>query len=499
MAATIPLKVSTRTAADEELRKCEAELAELQSLAQLGTWSWDIKTDTVTWSDELYRIFGLQPQQFPATYEAFLACIHPEDRGHTQDHVEEALRTREPYVDRRRVVRPNGEIRVVEARGTVVCDENGEPIRLFGTSQDVTERERVEAALRQSEERYRELFENSRDAIYVHDLNGRYVSVNRAAEALSGYNREEVLGKHYSNFVLPTQLKTVRENFCRKLDVPIETTYETQMVCKDGTRKSVEVSSRMIYRDGEPVGVQGTVRDITERKRAQRALQTYSRRLVHAQEAERESIARELHDEIGQALTAISMNLEWIHRSGAVQESALPRIRESIGVIDDALRRVRELSFELRPSLLNDLGLAAALSWYAERFSARTGIAAKVIDNLPKSDRIQRAVETACFRIVQEALTDTARHSRATEAVVNLERTTNSFLKLTISDNGVGFLTGTELDGHASLALGLRGMEERALAVGGSVKISSEPDKGTQVLLMVPIGPFPPASHQGFS
>ena len=124
--------------------------------------------------------------------------------------------------------------------------------------------------LRESEALYRELFENSPDAIYVHDLNGRYLLVNRAAEELSGYSREEILGKHYSNFVLPGYLKTVRENFCRKLDVPLETTYETEIQCKDGTRKPVEVISRIIYRNGEPAAVQGIVRDITDQKRIQR-------------------------------------------------------------------------------------------------------------------------------------------------------------------------------------------------------------------------------------
>jgi PAS domain S-box-containing protein len=216
---------------------------------------------------------------------------------------------------------------------------------------ELTESQRlaqVETALRDSEERYRELFENSRDAIYIHDLNGRYTSVNRAAEELTGYSREEILGRHYSNFVLPTYLKTVRENFCRKLDVPLETTYETEIACKDGKRKPVEVTSRMIYRNGEPAGVQGTVRDISERKRAQRALQTYSRRLVNAQEAERENIVRELHDNIGQSLKAISLNLKAIQTSGEVNESALSRLGETIDVLEDVLRRVRELSSESR-------------------------------------------------------------------------------------------------------------------------------------------------------
>src|SRR5437667_6492731 len=174
---------------------------------------------------------------------------------------------------------------------------------------------RAQRALHESEERYRELFENSRDAIYVHDLTGRYVSVNRAAETLSGFTRDEILGTHYSNFITPKHLKNARESFCIKLDAPIETTYEAEIICKNGEARSVEVSSRMIYKDGLAIGVQGTARDITERKRAQEVLQTYSRRLLEAQEAERQNIARELHDEIGQILTAVSLNLHSIQKA----------------------------------------------------------------------------------------------------------------------------------------------------------------------------------------
>ncbi|HEV8589040.1 MAG TPA: PAS domain S-box protein [Pyrinomonadaceae bacterium] len=598
---------------EEQLRQREVELAEAQRLAHVGSWTWDVRGDTVTWSDELYRIFGLHPQEFPATYEAFLACIHPDDREATRSIVETSLRTGKPYLDRRRIVRPDGEIRVVEAHGSVVFDEHGAPIHMFGTSQDITDRERVEAALREaqqryrdildnlhegvfqttpegtfitanralvqmlgfasehelietrrdiaqqhyvnpadrdefkrridlvgkvtgfefecyckdgrriwlsengrvvrandghvlyyegtarditdrkqaesalreSEERYRELFENSRDAVYVHDMSGRYTSVNHAAEELTGYAREEIIGKHYSNFIAPNYLREARESFCRKLDLPIETTYEAEVICKDGTRKPVEVSSRMIHRNGAPIGVQGTVRDVTERKRAQRTLQTYSRRLIQAQEAERESIARELHDQIGQALTAINMNLQWIRRSGAVLPAGQPRIKESIEVIDETLQRVRELSLELRPSLLDDLGLAAALRWYATRFSARTGILTEVTGDL-QNDGIHRAVQTACFRIVQEALTNAARHSRAKRALVTLEER-DQRLQLGISDDGVGFDAQLIINSSSSFALGLRGMQERALAVNGQLHIDSKVGGGTRIVVVVPL------------
>ena len=369
--------------------------------------------------------------------------------------------------------------------GRAVFGTDGGIMYYEGTAQDITKRKLVENALRESEERYRELFENSRDAIYVHDLNGRYTSVNRAAEELSGFSRDEIIGRHYSNFIAPNYLREARESFCRKLDVPVETTYEAQVICKDGSRKAVEVSSRMMYRNGEPIGIQGTVRDITERKRAQRALQTYSQRLIQAQEAERESMARELHDEIGQSLTAISMNLEWIRRSDPISPAATERIQESIEVIDDTLGRVRELSLELRPSLLDDLGLATALSWYAERFSTRAGIEIEVSGELPP-DGIQRAVQTTLFRITQEALTNIARHARATKAWVALAESDRN-LRLTISDNGVGFDAASFLNGSAGMALGLRGMQERADAANGSVFINSTPGSGTEVIVEVPI------------
>jgi len=166
-------------------------------------------------------------------------------------------------------------------------------------ARDITEGKRAEAALRQSEERYRELFENAKDAIYVHDLSGRYVLKPRRRKTFWLRTRRD---HRQTLFELcrARDLKYVRTNLCKKLDEEGETTYEVDVITKDRRRVPVEVNSRLIYENGQPIGVQGTARDITERKRAQEALQVYSRRLIEAQEAERQSLARELHDEIGQ-------------------------------------------------------------------------------------------------------------------------------------------------------------------------------------------------------
>ena len=343
----------------------------------------------------------------------------------------------------------------------------------------------IEPAHEASEAHYRELFENCRDAIYVHDLSGRYTLVNRAAEQLSGYQREEILGKHYSNFVAPRHLKEARENFCRKLDVPIETTYEAEVVCKNGTRIQVEVSSRMIYENGEAVGVQGTVRDITERKRAQEILHTYSHRLIEAQEAERQNIAQELDDEISHVLAELRGKLSLIQNETEASR-VQSQVVEAIERVDEALVQVRDLSLDLRTSQLDELGLVAALRWYVTRYTMRSGIVAEVIGDSAMGS-LPHEVETACFRIAQEALANTARHSRATKATVHLERRKGQ-LHLTVHDNGIGFNSRKLLDGTTSAgAPGLRGMQERALAIRAQIEINSKPGSGTDIILDVPL------------
>ena len=273
-------------------------------------------------------------------------------------------------------------------------------------------------------------------------------------------------------------------NLCKKLDLEGETTYEIELVRKDRSRVPVEVSSRLIYENGKPVGIQGVARDISDRKRAQNALRTYSQRLIEAQEAERQVIARELHDEIGQVLTAVRMNLQSL--ASSIQSGSQPSaVDDSLVIVDEALDRVRELSLNLRPPVLDNLGLNSALRWYVDRYAQRSGIVADLQTDLEDGRRLRVELETACFRIVQEALTNIARHAQATHVLVSL-RCINKSLDLKIIDNGVGFDLGTLTKDSAS-ALGLRGMEERAVGAQGHLKIDSAPMRGTELRASFPL------------
>jgi PAS domain S-box-containing protein len=351
----------------------------------------------------------------------------------------------------------------------------------------IAERNRVEAALRQSEERYRELFENARDAMYVHDLEGTYTSINHAAEKLSGYSRDEILGHNFSEFVGAEHIKRVRERFCNKLAKKGETTYEVEIIAKDGRRVPIEVSSRAIYENGVIVGVQGTARDITERKLAQDALQMFSRQLIGAQEDERRRIARELHDQIGQVLTAVKMNLHAVQRVCRLQEAGA-HIKDNIEAVDEALRLVRDLSIDLRPPLLDDLGLVTALHWYVDRYAKRTEMVAEVLIELKDPNiRFSREVETACFRIAQEALTNIARHAQARKVWLRLRKKHNVLI-LAVKDDGIGFdPAALRRRAPRAATLGLIGMQERAHAAGGVIEINSAISKGTEIRLELPL------------
>ncbi len=185
-------------------------------------------------------------------------------------------------------------------------------------------------------------------------------------------------------------------------------------------------------------------------------------------------------------LTAVKINLQSIQRLSP-SPAWMPPLDESIGIVDEALGRVRELSIELRPALLDDLGLSAALRWYVDRCAQRTGIVAEIRNGFEDEGRLPRDLETACFRIAQEALTNVVRHAKAAHVAIQLDRSREKVL-LTITDDGVGFdVQGALRSPSAAAALGLRGMEERVTALRGKIEIESVLQKGTCVRATLPL------------
>jgi signal transduction histidine kinase len=215
----------------------------------------------------------------------------------------------------------------------------------------------------------------------------------------------------------------------------------------------------------------------------------FSRRLIEAQEDERRRIARELHDQIGQILTAIKMNLYSVqHELDTAETNSY--VKDNIEVVDEALRLVRDLSIDLRPPVLDDFGLVSALYWYVDRYTKRSGLEVDVVIELPdQNERFSRDLETACFRIAQEALTNIVRHAQARHVLLQLVKDGNVLL-LSIKDDGVGFdLESLRKRAPRVATLGLISMQERAHAAGGTIEIDSSISSGTEIRFSLSLEP----------
>ena len=345
---------------------------------------------------------------------------------------------------------------------------------------------------RKLETRYRRLFETAQDGILILDaITGRITDVNPYLAEMLGFSIDEIIGKTVADLSPQQDIKAQRmaweqlqkNGYIRHENLPL--------AAKDGRQVDVEFVCNMYQAGGLKV-IQCNIRNIVERKEAElrreeysRKLQVLSRQLVEAQETERRLIARELHDEIGQSLTVAQLNLQATLQSPAVNGLA-PRLQESLEAVDQVLHQIQNISLNLRPTMLDDLGLEPALKWLANRQAALAEI--KVgIEVAPLAMRLDKVIETECFRIAQEALTNVVRHSRATSIALQLSEE-NAQLHLRVRDDGRGFdVPAVWKQAINGRSLGLLSMEERAVLAGGGLEYISAPGQGTEVHAWFPL------------
>ncbi|MEE9116328.1 MAG: PAS domain S-box protein [Thermoplasmata archaeon] len=262
-----------RRRATEELNRSKEMLVEAQRVAHVGNWSWNIQTDELTWSDEIFRIFGLNPREFGATYGAFLNSVHPDDIDLVQRSIDRALNERRPYGIDHRIVLPSGEVRFVHEEGEVIANEKGEPIEIIGTVQDITDRKEAEEQIKSSEERFRLVFEHAPDGYILKDLDGTTVDVNRSFAEMLGFEKDEWLGRRFGEMgILP---KDEARRFAEVLGSVVEgketSPREFTLIRRDGDHVQAEIREVPIMLGGQRM-ILGIVRDITEAKKAEQRL-----------------------------------------------------------------------------------------------------------------------------------------------------------------------------------------------------------------------------------
>jgi two-component system, NarL family, sensor histidine kinase UhpB len=350
--------VTERVRAEEALRKTERLLIEAETLGQTGSWEQDLFSEQIFNTEANRRLFFGDDRRKGTRLEDYVEAVHPDDRGWLLRRREELLAGTGLSDIEFRVVWPDGSVHWIFGRATVVRDQSGRPVRVYGTNADITERKRAEEEL----------------------------------------------------------------------------------------------------------------------ARRTRQLESLSRKLIEAQESERRAVARELHDDFGQVLTALKLNLQRRERDDA----------ESIALVDGAIARMRDLAQDLRPPLLDELGLEASLRWYVEREAKRAGLSFRLA-LAPSEKRPHAAVEMTCFRIVQEALTNVIRHAHARRLEVELG-SADGAVQLVVRDDGQGFdVPAARARAARGESQGLLSMQERVALAGGELEIESAPGLGTSIRARLPL------------
>jgi PAS domain S-box-containing protein len=467
------------------LQERESELRDAQRLAKVGSWHWIPTTDTVTWSEELYRIAGRDPKSPAVSYHDHHTLYTPESWSRLQEAVNEALKNGTSYSVELELVRPDGTKRCVIANGEAQRDSKGAILSLRGTVQDITERKLIEEATAL----LAAIVASSDDAIVSKTLDGVITTWNKSAERIFGYTANEAIGQHITLIVPPDRHAEEYDILTRLRRGERIDHFQTVRRRKDGTLIDVSVTiSPVCDFSGRVIGASKVARDITVQRQAAEKVRVADEavRLMKAQDDERRRIARDFHDSAGQTLTVLGLSVaELIQQAERVAPRLAEKGRHIEEVVQQLHREIRTTSYLLHPPLLDEAGLTSALNWYVQGLAERSGM--KIDLNLSDDlGRLPADMELAIFRVVQECLTNIHRHAESKTAFIRIARE-NGSICVEVRDKGKGISSErlAEIQSRGS-GVGIAGIRERLRQFGGEMQIESN-GSGTTVFAVIPL------------
>ena len=456
----------------------------------------DMESRIVLWTKGAERLYGFSKAEAlgRVSHELFQTQF-----AEGKAYVDEMLRSLGQWEGELVHRKSNGERLVVASQQTVYRDSTGRPLHILEVNADITQRKSAEQGLRESQARFASIIDSAMDAIISIDEAQLVVLFNRAAERMFGCAAAEALGQTLDRFI-PAQLRSAHRAHVHAFGATGATNRamgklnDLTALRADGQEFPIEASISQTQVGGAKLFTV-ILRDLTKRKAAEEALsrseeqlRALTNRLQQAREEEAMRIARELHDQLGRCLTAMKMDVDGIERglAGAAAEADLGALTEKVRrmneTLDETVYTVRRIAAELRPGVLDDLGLSAAIEWQARDFQRRSGVSCVV--RAPEEDLpLSRDQATALFRIFQESLTNVARHAKATKVWVNLSKEEGAVV-LEVEDDGVGISSARLAERHS---LGLLGMRERVAAFGGEIELAGMPGQGTAVVVRMPV------------
>ncbi len=475
--------VTGRKEAEEAHRQKEVELQETEKLAKVGAWRWDPETDTVTWSEELYRIAGLDPTELAPSYKEHPKLFTTESWERLSRAVEGSLQIGTQYMLDLEMTRPDGTTRWVIGRGEAIRDDNGRIVQIHGMVQDITDRKKAEHKLRESEERFRLVANTAPVMIWMSDVGMRFNYFNQPWLEFTGCATDAELGKCWTEIVHPEDLEGCMHVSWTAFDLREPFQMEYRVRRRDGEyRWLLDHGVPRFDSDCTFAGYIGSCIDVTSHKLAEVALATVRQRLIEAHEEERTRIARELHDDIIQRLAVLAFELdEWATEGSS--SSLLPgHLRDLQDRIAGIAADTQTLSHRLHSSRLDFLGLAVAARSYCEELSEKAKVEID-FNNTDIPSSLPKEVALCLFRVMQEALQNAVKHSGVETFKVELISTPDS-VELKVADSGRGF---EEREALSCRGLGLVSMRERLQIVHGELKVRSKPGAGTTVCARVPL------------
>jgi PAS domain S-box-containing protein len=444
--------------------------------------------------NKVEELTGYQKKEFDDRNLKWSDLLVPTDREKFKEAFRVGLKDSRSFIREYRIRRKDGEILWIQDQGQIICGPDGRAEYINGVFFNITERRYAEEALRESEARFTSFMRHLPGIAVMRDIQGHYLYVNETWERVQHRKRQDWQGKSIAE-VWP--LETANNFNDSDLLVisrgePLQTIEEIHQ--EDGIHTWLVNKFPILDMEGQPILVGAVGIDITPRRRAEEALRASEQRLrfltsqlLSAQELERRRISMELHDELGQSLAVLKLQIRAIERAlGKDQQDLKEGCRELLRYLDGVIDNIRRLSHDLSPAILEDLGLQSALKYLIDgvgkHYTVSHSFEVEDLDHLFPSD-----VQIIIYRIFQECLTNISKHAGATEVSIVVKED-NGFLSMVLEDNGVGFEPTQLLARRApDRGLGLAALDERARMLGGTLEIWSQPGSGTRVTCVIPI------------
>jgi PAS domain S-box-containing protein len=445
-------------------------------------WDWDMKKNAVWGNQQYYDLVGEAGNE-KSNYANFISRMHPDDFAAVQNLLEDTYRKKEELliVEFRYKVDENKWINLLNRQIILYDTESGLPIRCLGSLIDITELKEIQKKINYEKDLSDSLINTLPGVFYMFDSDYKFLRWNQNILDITGYTNEEMKDMHPAGFVPEDQRSMIAEKIQNVFETGSDNIEADLLTKSNDCIPYLFTGIRTVY-DGKTC-LMGVGIDISDAVHSKNQLREFAKHLEQIREEERSHMSREIHDELGQQLTGLKMNLSWLNKKTKTNDVGIAeKMNDTIGLVENTIKTLRRIASQLRPSMLDDLGLLATMEWQSEEFEKRHQIKSIISCNRQEL-KMGKEIEIAIFRIYQEGLTNVAKHSGAdlVQTIIHVEE---NLIQISINDNGRGIEKYRKKDDQS---LGLLGIHERVLILGGSFEMLSEIQNGTTLLVKLPL------------